>query len=84
MHWSRTPLVLFALAIIFIVAVIQKLRSWARLRHIPGPFSAGLSKAWLFWHTVTHQLDRVMADAPTSYGEGPHFKFDFTGLIGAK
>ena len=43
-------------------------RNWYRLRHIPGPFSAGFSKWWLFKHTWNGTLYLESAEQCFKYG----------------
>ena len=44
------------------------IRSWYRLRHIPGPFSAGLSKWWLLKHTWNGSLYLESAEQCFKHG----------------
>ena len=41
----------FVLLLVLAYVFLDTFQTWHRLRHIPGPFSAGLSKWWLFKHT---------------------------------
>lgn len=43
--------------------------TWARLRHIPGPFSAGFSKLWLIRRQMTGKLVLDLQDVCKKYGE---------------
>lgn len=42
--------------------------TWARLRHIPGPFSAGFSKLWLIRRQMTGKLVLDFQDVCKQYG----------------
>lgn len=42
--------------------------TWARLRHIPGPFSAGVSKLWLIRRQMTGKLVLDLQDVCKQYG----------------
>ncbi|KAK5653208.1 hypothetical protein OQA88_9106 [Cercophora sp. LCS_1] len=47
---------------------ISRFRTWYRLRHIPGPTSAGWSKLWLLKHQLGGRLPKDLADACEKYG----------------
>lgn len=59
-------LYLFAGGIFYLIA--KTLFDWYRLRHIPGPFSAGFSKAWLFKHTWYGSMYLESAEQCFKYG----------------
>lgn len=43
--------------------------SWSRLRHIPGPSSAGLSKWWMFRSSISGNMHLALKDAVDKYGK---------------
>lgn len=50
------------------VAVAQRFRTWLRLRHIPGPFSAGFSELWLIKKTRGGRVHMETAEVCEKYG----------------
>lgn len=44
-------------------------RDWARLRHVPGPRWAGVSKWWMLKHTVGGQMHVALKEVCDQYGE---------------
>lgn len=63
-------LLYFGLLVLFYL-VAKSLYSWYRLRHIPGPPSAGFSKWWLFKRTWRGTMYIESAEACFKYGEAP-------------
>jgi len=59
--------ILLALLLLFFTA--RTLYVWNRLRHIPGPFSAGFSKWWLLKRTMNGTIHMESAQATFQYGE---------------
>lgn len=47
---------------------------WYRLSHIPGPFSASLSKGWLLRHTLSGRMNLELKKACDQYGESAFLK----------
>ncbi|KAH8748372.1 cytochrome P450 [Hyaloscypha finlandica] len=56
------------LAILVGYAFISRLRTWFRLRHIPGPAFAGFSKAWLLRKAIGGRFHLDTAEACEKYG----------------
>lgn len=61
----------FALLAGLVYVTYNTLYSWYRLRHIPGPFSAGFSKWWLFKHTWNGSLYLEGAEQCFKHGNDP-------------
>ncbi|EXJ92137.1 hypothetical protein A1O3_00687 [Capronia epimyces CBS 606.96] len=60
--------ILLAGALLFLYLLLTSLYSWYRLRHIPGPFWAGISKLWLFKHTWDGSMYLTSAEACFKHG----------------
>ncbi|KLU81408.1 hypothetical protein MAPG_00498 [Magnaporthiopsis poae ATCC 64411] len=43
--------------------------SWSRLRHIPGPSSAGFSRWWMFRSSISGNMHLALKDAVDKYGK---------------
>lgn len=43
--------------------------TWRRLRHIPGPWSAGLSKWWMLRNTLGGSMHLALKEACDTYGK---------------
>jgi hypothetical protein len=56
--------------VVLVVAVItiQKILTFRKLRHIPGPPLAGFTRLWLLWHSFGGQIEIVLGDASRKYG----------------
>ena len=59
---------LYIVGIIVVSAVVQRTRTWLRLRHIPGPPIAGLLEWWHYKHTMEGQMHLDTAGACEKYG----------------
>lgn len=59
--------------LVFLAALVAAdvYRSWYRLRHIKGPFSASLSKLWLIRRTAGGRMHLDFRDVCQKYG-APH------------
>lgn len=53
------------------VVVLLWVRSWNRLRHVPGPFIAGWSKLWMLFNTMGGRMHLVVEEAGEKYGKRP-------------
>jgi hypothetical protein len=60
--------VLLCVGVGFVFAIGQRTRTWLRLRHIPGPFTAGISEFWLIRHTQGGRIHMDTAEACETYG----------------
>jgi hypothetical protein len=58
------------LAILIGYAFISRLRTWFRLRHIPGPAFAGFSKVWLLRKAIGGRFHLDTAEVCEKYGSG--------------
>jgi hypothetical protein len=58
------------LAILIGYAFISRLLTWFRLRHIPGPPFAGISKAWLLRKAIGGRFHLDTAEVCEKYGSG--------------
>lgn len=52
-----------------ILFVVDGLRSWYRLSHVPGPFWAALSKTWMVRQSLKGQQPYAIQKANEKYGE---------------
>ncbi|KAH7027769.1 cytochrome P450 [Microdochium trichocladiopsis] len=48
--------------------VIQTLRSWYRLRHVPGPFLASFSSAWMLRRSLSGRFHEHLREVGDTYG----------------
>ncbi len=48
--------------------IATRVATWARLRHIPGPFTARFSKLWLVRRQMTGKLVLDLQDVCKEYG----------------
>ena len=53
----------------FVVFTVQTLRAWYRLRHVKGPFWAGLSKIWLIRAVSSGNMHWEFANVNKKYGK---------------
>ena len=63
--WSWTWALL---AVVVVYTVLSGTRSWLRLRHIPGPSFAGLSKFWLLRKAMGGRFHLDTAEVCEKYG----------------
>lgn len=68
MLYSYATAILLGLAGLVAWFVIARVRSYARLSHIPGPFWAGWTDLWLIWAQMSGRISFILADANTKYG----------------
>ena len=53
------------------VTIVVNIRSWLRLRHIPGPSFAAFSKLWMLRKTSGGRFHLDLAEACEKYGTVP-------------
>jgi hypothetical protein len=58
--------------VVLIIVIIQRIRLWLRLRHVPGPPGTGFSKFWLLRHTLGGRIHFVLQEAAEKYGKLNH------------
>ena len=56
------------LVLLLLVSVVYQLRSWYRLRHIPGPFAASVSQLWMVKHALSGRFHERLRDVSEKYG----------------
>ncbi|KAI0126728.1 cytochrome P450 [Xylariales sp. AK1849] len=56
------------LVIAFIALFVYEFRSWYRLRHIPGPFLASISIAWMVRRALSGRFHEHLKDVSEKYG----------------
>ena len=71
MELSPTSVVGYIVTIIIALVVFDLLRSWYRLRPVPGPFSAGFCKLWFLRHTLGGEVHLRLGEAAKKYGVAP-------------
>lgn len=60
------------LAVALIALYIYEFRSWYRLRHIPGPFLASVSGAWMVKKALSGRFHEHLKDVSEKHGMFPH------------
>lgn len=70
--------ILLSLLILFLTA--RTLYIWNRLRHVPGPSSAGFSKWWLLKRTLNGTIHMETALATFDHGEVTQVRCQSTTL----
>ena len=71
-HITLTPAWAWAYALLPVLvtyAVFSRVRTWLRLRHIPGPPLVGWSKAWLLRKALGGRFHLDTADVCEKYGQ---------------
>jgi hypothetical protein len=64
------PAVAWALLVVLVgYAAVSRIGTWLRLRHIPGPSFAGLSKFWLLRKALGGRFHLDTAEACEKYGQ---------------
>jgi hypothetical protein len=63
--WAAAPLILGAATV---YVTVQSIRSWASLRHVPGPRWAGVSKWWLLRNTMSGKMHLALKQVCDEYG----------------
>jgi len=58
---------------VVVYLVVQRVRDYARTRHIPGPFWAGWTDLWMIRMQLGGRMCLELADANKIYGELPSF-----------
>jgi hypothetical protein len=66
---SSLMLLCYILGTAITVVVIQTTRTWLRLRHIPGPFSAGFFSWWELKHTLGGRMHLDTTEVCEKYGK---------------
>ena len=64
------PLIIIAVTLYYGVGILSQ---WRRLRHVPGPPSAGFSKWWLLRNTLQGNLHLRTKEACSKYGQSKYF-----------
>jgi len=65
---SLPSLALLAFSLVVGIALLLRTRTWLRLRHIPGPATAGYSELWLLRKTLAGHAHLDTAEACEKYG----------------
>ena len=68
---SKAALAIGALAIAVLAYLVQVIRQWYRLSHIPGPFSAGFSKWWMVKRSLEGRQPSAIKEVTDRYGWYP-------------
>ena len=56
------------LVLLLLVFAVYQLRSWYRLRHIPGPFAASVSQLWMVKYALSGRFHERLRDVSEKYG----------------
>jgi hypothetical protein len=62
-------LVGFSVAVVLLTLFVYEFRSWYRLRHVPGPFLASVSSAWMVKKALSGRFHEHLRDAAEQYGK---------------
>ncbi|KAI0203486.1 cytochrome P450 [Astrocystis sublimbata] len=65
---ASVTLLLYSVSLCLVAAVVHGLRSWQRLRHIPGPPLAALSALWLTRKSLTGTYHHHLRHVAEKYG----------------
>ncbi|KAF5023779.1 hypothetical protein F66182_4172 [Fusarium sp. NRRL 66182] len=65
---SRANVMLTAVLGLVVLFLADSLRSWHRLSHVPGPFWAGFSKAWMVRQSLKGRQPYAIQEANEKYG----------------
>lgn len=68
LHTYPTAAALLGLASLVFWVLIARVRSYARLSHIPGPFWAGWTDLWLILAQSSGRISFILADVNNTYG----------------
>ncbi|KAF6800164.1 benzoate 4-monooxygenase cytochrome P450 [Colletotrichum musicola] len=63
-----SPTVVAFICVLLLYLIVSKVRSHARLKHIPGPAIAGWTDGWLMRHTLGGSLPFTLKDAHKKHG----------------
>lgn len=65
---STRSLLLPCLAALLFALYVYAFRSWYRLRHVPGPFLASISGAWMVKKALSGRFHEHLKDVSEKYG----------------
>ncbi|KAK3368362.1 cytochrome P450 71A20 [Podospora didyma] len=68
MHCLSSTVGLVGLALVGFCLVVQRIRGYRRLRHIPGPFWAGWTDFWIIRTQLSGRMCFILADVNEKYG----------------
>lgn len=72
MLYSYATAILLGLAGLAVWFLVARVRAYARLSHIPGPFWAGWTDLWLIRAQLSGRISFILAEENTKYGMTPH------------
>ncbi|ORY70305.1 cytochrome P450 [Pseudomassariella vexata] len=67
-EWSLHLLLAPCAVALLAALLLYHVRSWYRLRHIPGPFLASISNLWMVKNVLSGRLHEVLKDVSDRYG----------------
>ena len=70
--WNASGLVLLFVAVVTVIT-IQLIRTWWRLRHVPGPFLANLTNIQRVWWVKTGRARQIHQQMHEQYGDVVRF-----------
>lgn len=76
MGFSRAVLLTVVLSLCA-AYIAQKFWQWYRLRHVPGPLWAGISRGWMLRHTLAGNMNLKLKEVCDDYGKSAsaaHFR----------
>lgn len=63
-----SPTAAAVICVVLLYIVVNKVRSHAQLKHIPGPAIAGWTDGWLIRHTLGGNMSFVLKDLHKQHG----------------
>ena len=76
--WPSTGLILYVLGLLLLAHVIQRVRGWYRLRHVPGPPLAGWTSLWLTKGFINGAFFQNVPALAEKYGEPSYVRMPHT------
>jgi hypothetical protein len=67
--YPSSGLILYLLSLLLLAHVIQRVRGWYRLRHVPGPPLAGWTSLWLTKGFINGAFFQNVPALAEKYGE---------------
>ena len=64
---------LVGLGLVLLLVVVQRVRDYARTKHIPGPFWAGWTDLWMIRAQLSGRMCFILAETNVKYGRLAHF-----------
>jgi hypothetical protein len=69
---TRAVLAVGVLSVALLAYLVRAVLQWRRLSHVPGPFFASLSKAWMVKESLKGRQPISFKEVNAQYGETTH------------